>query len=143
MKGSQMLVIRLTRVGRFLLALFLLTALFMLMQAHGALAADEQVATDSSLRVVQTLNVVVSVFLPILVALVTKTTTSAAVKAWLLALLNVLAAFITTYINDPDTFDLYGAVLTAVVSFATSVAVYYGLWRPTGVAPAANRAITG
>lgn len=134
--------IALTRAGQ-LLALLVLFALVTVVDAGAAFAADEQVVTDDGLRVVQTLNVVVGVFLPILVGLVTKTTTSAAVKAWLLAVLNVAGAFITTYINDPNTFDLFGAALTAVVSFVTSVAVYYGLWRPTGIAPAANRAITG
>jgi hypothetical protein len=141
----QIVAYRLSRVGAALLAVAVVAALFLIMLASSALADSQVGPADSgdNLHLVQVLNVVVATVLPLLVALVTKTTTSPGAKAWLLAFLTVLGAFITTYVNNPDSFDVWGAVLTAITSFLVSIGLHYGLWKPTGVATKANAALTG
>lgn len=137
--------VRLSRTGAWLALVAVLVLAFLLALAD-IVHADEQVGPaegDDTLRLVQVLNVVVGTVLPILVGLVTRVTTRESVKAWLLAGLTVAGAFITTYVNDPSAFDFFQAVLTAIVSFMTSVAFYYGLWKPTGVAARAQAVGSG
>jgi hypothetical protein len=89
----------------------------------------------------QVVQLVLTVFLPIGVGLVTTRTTKPAVKSWLLAGLTLATTVLTTLaqaIASHTAFDLGAALLLAVPAFAISVATYYGLWRPTGVAGAAQ-----
>lgn len=89
-----------------------------------------------SLNAVQVVSVLLGVFYPIAVALVTKASTSSAVKAWLLAGLSAASGFGFEFVNDAN-FRVDQAILTSVVTFVTAVSTYYGLWKPTGVAPKA------
>lgn len=84
---------------------------------------------------------VVSFILPILVGLVTKRSTSAAVKAVLLAFLAAVTSVGT------EALAAHGAgtgwawqttAFNALVGFTVAVAGYFGLWKPTGVAGAAQ-----
>lgn len=89
-------------------------------------------------------QMVLSVFLPILVGLVTTKVTSSAVKAWSLAGLTLVTSVLTGFgaaLSAGEVFDLGVALLTAIPSFAISVAVHYGLWKPTGVSEKAQETL--
>jgi hypothetical protein len=87
------------------------------------------------------IQIVLAVFLPILVGLVTTRVTAGSTKAWLLAGLNVVTSVLTQVgvaIASNTPFDLGLALLAVIPAFAISVATYYGLWKPTGVGQAAQ-----
>lgn len=99
----------------------------------------------SSISTVQVASLLIGVFIPILVALVTKSTAPAGVKAVVHLALAAVTAFLTEYVNDPD-FVWQQALLSTVMTFVVGVALYAGLWRPTNLAGSASptaRAITG
>lgn len=88
-----------------------------------------------------TIQLVLSVFLPIVVGLVTTRVTSGAIKAWLLAALSLITAILTQVadaIVAGGVLDLGLVLLTTIPTFAISVATYYGLWKPTGIAASAQ-----
>ena len=94
--------------------------------------------TLDPLAVVQ---LIVAVVLPLVVGLVTTRVTRSAVKAWLLAGLTLVSTILTgiaAALTNHVTFDLGVALLAAIPSFITSVAMYYGLWKPTGIGGAAQ-----
>lgn len=81
-------------------------------------------------------QIVLAVFLPILVGLVTTRVTKGSIKAWLLAGLTLATSLLTQLaqaISSGTPFDLGLALLAVIPAFAISVATYYGLWKPTGV----------
>lgn len=99
-----------------------------------ALIADNDVVANG-FNAVQIVSVLVGTFIPILTALVTKSTAKPGVKAVTTLALSAIAAFGTEFINhEGDAFYWQGALLTTVVTFVVAVATYYGLWRPTNVA---------
>lgn len=86
-------------------------------------------------------QLVLAVFLPILVGLVTTRVTSGSIKAWLLAGLTLVTSVLTQLgqaIAASTPFDVGLALLAVIPAFAISVATYYGLWKPTGVGAAAQ-----
>lgn len=83
------------------------------------------------------IQLILSVFMPIAVGLVTSRVTSGSIKAWLLASFTLVASILTQLgaaIAAHTTFDLGIALLAVIPAFAISVATYYGLWKPTGIA---------
>jgi len=83
----------------------------------------------------------VAVVLPILVGLVTTRETSPARKAVFLAALALIAGLLTQLlaaINAGVTYDLFAGLVQGLATFLIAVAVYYGLWKPTGVGKAAQ-----
>jgi hypothetical protein len=99
----------------------------------------------SSISTVQVVSILIGTLIPILVALVTRSTAPAGVKAVVNLALSAVTAFLTEYINSTN-FVWQQALLTTVMTFVVSVATYYGLWKPTNVAgsgSAAARAVTG
>lgn len=87
------------------------------------------------------IQMVLAVFLPILVGLVTTRVTASDTKAWLLAGLTLATSLLTQLgvaISTNVPFDLGVALLAVIPAFAISVATYYGLWKPTGVSVAAQ-----
>lgn len=87
------------------------------------------------------IQLLLAVVLPLVVGLVTTRVTKGSVKAWLLASLTLVSTILTgigTAIANHVTFDLGVALLAAIPSFITSVAMYYGLWKPTGIGGAAQ-----
>ena len=87
------------------------------------------------------IQMVLAVFLPILVGLVTTRVVAGGVKAWLLAGLSLVTSVVTQIgvaVANNTTFDLGLALLATIPAFAISVSTYYGLWKPTGVAGAAQ-----
>jgi len=86
-------------------------------------------------------QLILAVFLPIGVGLVTTRVTSGAKKAWLLAGLSLLTSLLTQFgdaLASQGAFDVGLALLAVIPAFAISVATYYGLWKPTGVGQAAQ-----
>lgn len=99
----------------------------------------------ASISTVQVVSILIGTVIPILVALVTRSTARPGLKAVVNLALSALSGFGTEYINSAN-FVWQQALLTTVVTFVVSVATYYGLWKPTNVAgssSSAARAITG
>lgn len=87
------------------------------------------------------IQLLLAVILPIGVGLVTTRVTSGSKKAWLLAGLTLLTSVITGLgdaVASSAVFDLGRALFLALPQFCISVAMYYGLWKPTGVGQAAQ-----
>jgi hypothetical protein len=83
------------------------------------------------------LTLVVSVVLPVLVALVTTRITSPGKKAVTLAFLSALTGFGAELLNaltNNTAYDVFTGLLTFVTAFIIGVALHFGLWKPTGVA---------
>lgn len=80
----------------------------------------------------QYLSAIIGVFLPIIVALVTKYSTSATTKSILLLFLSGVSSVLTELMNDAN-FDFQQALFGAVMTFVIGVASLFGLWFPTGV----------
>lgn len=98
----------------------------------------ELLFTLDPLMIVQ---LVLTVVMPIGVGLVTTRTTSGAAKAWLLAAFTLVASILTQLaaaLTNGGAFDVGLALIATIPAFAISVATYYGLWKPTGVADAAQ-----
>ena len=89
------------------------------------------------------IQLLVSAVLPLLVGLVTKEVTNGAIKAWLLATFSLVTSLLVE-VGDAlaagTTYDLGRGLILALPTFISAVAVYYGLWKPTGTAQAAQRA---
>lgn len=86
----------------------------------------------------QLVTLIVGVFLPILVALVTKTASSPRVKAVLLLVLSGVSAVLNSWLVAPQGFDWAQAIWGAVTTFIIGTATLFGLWKPTGVNDAAK-----
>lgn len=74
---------------------------------------------------------ILAIVLPLLVAIVTKRSTSGRVKGVLLAALTLVGTLLTQVLGALTTgvpLDLFAAILTALVSFGISVGFYFGLW---------------
>ena len=88
------------------------------------------------------IQMILAVFLPILVGLVTTRVTAGSVKAWLLALFALITSILVELLHAINsaaaTFDLGVALLAVIPTFVISVATYYGLWKPTHIAQAAQ-----
>ena len=85
----------------------------------------------------QVLGLVISVVLPLLVALVTKLDTKPNLRAILLAAFAVILNLLTELLQaltDHSAYNLGTALLLALASFVIAVATHYGLWKPTGAA---------
>lgn len=84
-------------------------------------------------------SLVLTVLLPIVVGIVTRPSTSAQIKALLLLALAVVKTFADAFLaaaNAGVEFHPVPVLMNILINFAVAVAVHYGLWKPTGVAPA-------
>lgn len=98
-----------------------------------------------TLDAAQTVQLILTVIMPIVVGLITTKTTSSGAKAWLLAGTTLLTSILTGLydaIINAGVFDLGFALLAAIPAFAISVATHYGLWKPTGVSEKAQEAFS-
>lgn len=87
------------------------------------------------------LQAVITVFLPVIVGLVTKKITNSGAKAILLAVLSVVSSLLTEILNAVqagESYDLGRGLVTALMTFVGAVALHYGLFKPTGVAEKAQ-----
>lgn len=84
---------------------------------------------------------VIAFLLPVLVGLVTTRVTSGSLKAVLLASLTLATSLLVELaraIGAGETYDFGIALFVALPAFVVSVSTHYGLWKPTGVAGAAQ-----
>lgn len=95
----------------------------------------------STITAFQLVTLIVGVFLPILVAVVTKYESSPQVKSIALLVLSGVAAVLNSWLNTPNGFDWQQAVWGAVTTFVVGVATLFGLWKPTGVNEAAKKTL--
>lgn len=98
-----------------------------------------------TLNAALTVQLVLTVLMPILVGLITTKATSSGLKAWLLAGATLITSVLTGMYNalaNNMPFDAGFALLTAIPAFAISVATHYGLWKPTGVSDKAQEAFS-
>jgi len=83
------------------------------------------------------LILVVSVLLPVITGFVTTRVTSSSRKAVVLAVLSAVTGFSTELLNALQsnvTYDAFTGLLTAITVFIVAVAMYFGFWKPTGIA---------
>ncbi len=89
----------------------------------------------------QLIAAVGGVFIPILVGILAKLNAGASIKSILNAALSAITAAIGEAV--PGDFDWKPFIVTWALTFAISIATYYGLWKPTGVAPAVKETTRG
>lgn len=82
----------------------------------------------------QTLSVLTGVLIPILVGIVTKMQASSGIKATINALLSAVAGALSTVIANSGNLVWREFVTGVSITWVVSVATYYGLYKPTGVA---------
>lgn len=95
---------------------------------------------------IQVLGIVVSVVLPILVALITNSATDARWKAILLAGLSAITGFGTEVLKALTEHTVYNVgqgLLAALAAFLVASAMYFGLWKPTGVTSSGTGLLSG
>lgn len=79
------------------------------------------------------LTMILSVFLPMIVALFTKQLASGTVKAVLLLFLAAVTGTLTSIQAANGVFDVKDAVVATVMSFVIAVGMHFGLLSPTGL----------
>ncbi|MGY4859496.1 hypothetical protein [Cryobacterium sp. AP23] len=82
-----------------------------------------------------------AVILPILVGLVTTKETSPARKAIYLAALALVTGLLSQLLAAIEAgvaYDLFAGLIQGIGTFLVAVALYFGLWKPTGVTAAAQ-----
>jgi len=79
------------------------------------------------------LNLVLSVVIPGLVALVTKRVAPSWVKSVMLILLVAIASVIQTIVQAGGEFDVKTTLLNFVITFVMAVAAHFGFLKPTMV----------
>ena len=80
----------------------------------------------------QTISILTGFVIPLLVGLLSKLNASSTLKAILNFGLSALASVLATVI--PDQFNWANFLVTFAMTWVSSIATYYGLWRPTGAA---------
>lgn len=80
-----------------------------------------------------TLAVLIGVVLPLLTGIVTKANASSSLKAVINAGLSAIAGFLVAVVPGSK-IEWRDVVLGVGLTWAISVATYYGLWKPTGTA---------
>lgn len=79
------------------------------------------------------LTALISVFLPMIVALITRQVASGTVKSLILLFLSAVTGTVTSWQATGGTFDLKDAVIATIMSFIVAVGMHFGLLAPTGV----------
>lgn len=96
---------------------------------------------DSVLLVdTQVLAILAGIILPLLTGIVTKLKADSAVKAVSTAVLAVITGAVATLVGEPEAgIRLYDFLFATGLAFVSSIATYYGFWRPTGISGAVQR----
>jgi hypothetical protein len=146
--------IRSTLIGvLFLVALLTLVT----SPAHAAVvdSSSELVTVDNAPAVlsiafaptwVQLVTLIVTVVLPLLVGVVTTRETNSGRKAVYLAVLSAVAGFGSELLNalsTGQTYDAAAGLFVAVTSLIVAIALHFGVWKPTGLAAAAQKLGSG
>ena len=89
----------------------------------------------------QFVTVLIGLVAPVLVGLVTKSSSSAAVKATILAFVAAAVGVGQGFIDTPpgQTWVWQVAVFNAVIAWLTAVSTYFGYYKPVGVSDWAQR----
>jgi len=82
----------------------------------------------------QMIGIVGGVLVPIIVGIIAKLNAPSGLKAILNAALSALTSVLAQII--PGSFQWRPFIVTWALTWVVSVATYYGLWKPTGIAPA-------
>lgn len=85
---------------------------------------------------VQGLALLLGTIVPLVVALVNKSRANRALKSLSNVLLSALAAVIALWAKNDLNTDLWTSLNAFITALTASIASYYGVWKPTGVAPA-------
>lgn len=86
----------------------------------------------------QLISVLTGVIIPLLVGVLTKMNAASAVKSICNAGLSALGSVLATMQLDAWSWKWF--VISWMSTFTVSIASYYGLWKPTGAAPAVQNA---
>lgn len=92
------------------------------------------------------IGLLVSTVLPILVGLATTRITKPGTKAVTLAALAAATGLLTELgaaVSAGVVYNLGNGLVIALTAFLVATAMHFGLWKPTGVSNAAQKAITG
>lgn len=81
---------------------------------------------------VPTLTLLVGTVVPFLVALVSKEVASSRLKGVLNAALSAVGGALVVLLDNGGTANLNELINAGVFTFITSVATYYGIWKPSG-----------
>lgn len=81
----------------------------------------------------QTISLLVGLVIPLLVGLLSKINASSGLKAVMNAFFSALAGALAT-VTTVDSASLREFVIAILSTWVVSVATYYGIWKPTGVA---------
>src|SRR5258708_35209379 len=84
----------------------------------------------------QVLSLASGVLLPLVVGLLTRVPASRRLQSLLNALLSAVAGAVTTAIQAKGNIVPQTYLLNIGIAWVSSIATYYGLWEPTGVAGA-------
>lgn len=79
------------------------------------------------------LTMIIGIFLPMLVALVTKQVASGNLKAVLLLLLAAVTGTVTSWQSNGGTFDLKSAVVSTILTFVIAVGSHFGLLKELNI----------
>lgn len=90
----------------------------------------------------QLLVVLVGVVIPIITAVVARWTAAPGVKAVITLTLSAVAGVVTQAIEGGGIWTSE-MIVNAVVAYVIAIATYYGLWKPTTVAPAISQRVPG
>jgi len=105
--------------------------------------ADGSVATDEVVNFQPNwIGLLIGVFLPIAVGLVTKVVTNASAKAALLLFFTFLNGFLAEYVDaqaSGASYHLSTALYTWAGGFVIAVATHFGFWKPVGASAWAQR----
>lgn len=99
---------------------------------------------ETTISLAQVLSMVVGVFLPIVVGLVTTHVTHSGIKGTVLALLSAVAGFLSEWVaalQAGEAFAIDQALLAWLGTFVVAVATHFGLWKPTRVSEKAQRVL--
>jgi uncharacterized membrane protein (DUF441 family) len=83
-----------------------------------------------------TVLLLVSIVIPLIVGLITKQKASAAVKAYAMVLLNLVAAVLVAFVtahNNGVGFDWNGALYSFITSAVVSAVAHFAVLKPIGV----------
>lgn len=88
---------------------------------------------------VQYVSLIVGVFLPLVVAFITKINAHNGLKSIAHLFLSLLSAFLTEAINTWPNFDVKTALFTFVFTFLIGVGSHFGFFKPTEITAAVAR----
>lgn len=86
------------------------------------------------------LSLVIGFFMPIIVAAIQQPKWSSGARAVITFLVCVIAGGVTVYFKGGFTGQRIGT--SALLILVAAIATYKGLWQPTGIAPAVEKATT-